>query len=391
MKTRLQHFLMTGICCMLFTSYGWAQKASSTEFPNTSFCEITAELLNYDSVSHVHWNETWYTYYDDGSCDEMTLWAIAGGEMVNKFALSPSANLIGALIHVGDGSFPQGNEFLGTDFLLVAYDNDGVDGMPGTLLDSALVTVENYFWVRCEGLDLLDEDGILYLGMRQLGSSTTAAPIGIDNEQPTENISYARMPGSEAWQVSSYQDFMIRAITCDVSKQDALVKQRNEPNIVVARVSDFDPNLGETPEDGVLTVIDSILPYQEDYYDMGLALATSGYYAYALKRFEDESATYGDWNYSNLVYHVYSFLEEETKQQMKIYPNPANDKIWVEFGPEEKGVVMVNDLSGRTFYQSIIPLSRALTIEVSQWPKGMYLIFITDEGEVRKPVKLLVE
>lgn len=368
-----------------------AQQANTSDFPNITFCHINATIVNNDLAAHVQWSESGYTYYDDGSCDEMTVWAIPGGEMVVKFNLGQSAQVVGAMIYVGDGSFPQGNEFLGTDFLLVAYNNDGVDGMPGTLLDSVFITVENYLWVRCEGLDVPDEDGIFYLGMRQLGSSTTAAPIGIDNEQPTENKSYARMPGSEAWQVSSYQDFMIRAITCDVSKQDVLVKQRNEPNIVVARVSDFDPNLGETPEDGVLTVIDSLLPYQEDYYDMGLTLAISGYYAYALKRFEDESATYGDWNYSNSVYHLYSSTEEIGTQQMTLYPNPANDKIWVEFGPEEKGVVMVNDLSGHVFYQSIIPLSGELTIEVSQWPKGMYLMLVKDEGEVCKPVKLVVE
>ena len=55
------------------------------------------------------------------------------------------ATAIGGQIYVGDGSFP--GPFLGTEFGIALFDDDGPGGLPGTMLDSSGVTVNNYGWV----------------------------------------------------------------------------------------------------------------------------------------------------------------------------------------------------------------------------------------------------
>jgi len=104
MKTNLQMYLMISIFIIPFSVE--AQQANTSDFPNITFCHINATIVNNDLAAHVQWSESGYTYYDDGSCDEMTVWAIPGGEMVVKFNLGQSAQVVGAMIYVGDGSFP---------------------------------------------------------------------------------------------------------------------------------------------------------------------------------------------------------------------------------------------------------------------------------------------
>jgi len=385
-------YLMICVYCIIIMPFRLeAQQANTSDFPNTTFCELSTTIVNNDLAAHVQWSESGYTYYDDGSCDEMTVWVIPGGEMVVKFNLGQSTQVVGAMIHVGDGSFPQGNEFLGTDFLLVAYDNDGVDGMPGTLLDSVVITVENYLWVRCEGLDVPDEDGIFYLGMRQLGSSTTSAPMGIDNEMPRANQSYARMPNGGQWQLSPFQDFMIRAVTCNTSKHEMPARQRNIPNMVVARISDFDPGLGETPEDGLLTVIDSLLPMQEEYLDSTLATAPTGYYAYGLQKQDEETGTFGDWYYSNAVEHILSSVSENPDvQQVTIFPNPTKDQLTIHSKSIEESTISIKDISGRIMITCGIPSNAHISIDVSSWSRGIYFVVVESGQLNEKSIKLVV-
>ncbi|PJB59200.1 MAG: hypothetical protein CO098_04640, partial [Bacteroidetes bacterium CG_4_9_14_3_um_filter_41_19] len=312
MKTKFQLMVFFGICWIFSTpNHAYAQRATSPELPNTIFCEINATMMDNDSSCQVDWRYPWYWYWDDGSGDEYTVWAVPDGETVNKVEIPVGgpAQVVGAEIYVGDGSFPAGGSFLGTDFLLVAYDNDGENGMPGTLLDSVVITVNNYEWVRCEGLNAFDEDGIFFLGMRQLLYPPNVAPMGIDNEMPIVYKSYARQPFTGQWLFSPYQDFMIRAITCYAGKQLSSSSPKDYANIVVSRISDFNPAQGETPEDGVLTVIDSVYGMPALYFDTAMVSLPDGYYAYGLKRFNEEDSTYSDWSYSNAVYHILTSIE----------------------------------------------------------------------------------
>ena len=395
MKTKFQLMVFFGICWIFSTpNHTYAQRATSPELPNTIFCEINATMMDNDSSCQVDWRYPWYWYWDDGSGDEYTVWAVPDGETVNKVEIPVGgpAQVVGAEIYVGDGSFPAGGSFLGTDFLLVAYDNDGENGMPGTLLDSVVITVNNYEWVRCEGLNAFDEDGIFFLGMRQLLYPPNVAPMGIDNEMPIVYKSYARQPFTGQWLFSPYQDFMIRAITCYAGKQLSSSSPKDYANIVVSRISDFNPAQGETPEDGVLTVIDSVYGMPALYFDTAMVSLPDGYYAYGLKRFNEEDSTYSDWSYSNAVYHILTSIEDViSKGIFSVYPNPTHEQVVVRAEAGVNNTIQVTDIIGRIVFRSELPLSGEMTINVSDWPKGLYFVSLSDHGVKNKAVKLVVD
>jgi len=374
--------------------HAYAQRATSQELPNTVFCEINATMMDNDSSCKVDWRYPWIWYWDDGSGDEYTVWAVPDGETVNKVEIPVGgpAQVVGAEIYVGDGSFPTGGSFLGTDFLLVAYDNDGENGMPGTLLDSVVITVNNYDWVRCEGLNAFDEDGIFFLGMRQLLYPPNVAPMGIDNEMPIVYKSYIRQPFKGQWLLSPYQDFMIRAITCYAGKQLSSSLPKDYVNIVVSRISDFNPAQGETPEDGVLMVIDSVFGMPALYLDTAMVSLPDGYYAYGLKKYNSEDSTYSDWSYSNTVYHILTSIEDViSKEIFSVYPNPTHEQVVVRAEAGVNSTIQVTDIIGRIVFRSELPLSGEMTINVSDWPKGLYFVSLSDHGVRNKAVKLVVD
>lgn len=395
MKTKFQLMVFFVICWIFSTpNHAYAQRATSPELPNTIFCEINATMMDNDSSCKVDWRYPWIWYWDDGSGDEYTVWAVPDGETVNKVEIPVGgpAQVVGAEIYVGDGSFPAGGSFLGTDFLLVAYDNDGENGMPGTLLDSVVITVNNYDWVRCEGLNAFDEDGIFFLGMRQLLYPPNVAPMGIDNEMPIMYKSYIRQPFKGQWLLSPYQDFMIRAITCYAGKQLSSSLPKDYVNIVVSRISDFNPAQGETPEDGVLTVIDFVFGMPALYLDTAMVSLTDGYYAYGLKRFNEEDSTYSDWSYSNPVYHILTSIEDViSKEIFSVYPNPTHEQVVVRADAGVNNTIQVTDIIGRIVFRLELPLSGEMTINVSDWPKGLYFVSLSDHGVRNKAVKLVVD
>jgi hypothetical protein len=98
--------------------------------------------------------------------------------------------VIGGSFYVGDGSFP--GPFLGTDFGVAVFDDDGVNGLPGTMLDSNGVTVNNSGWVSLDWLNAEITEGSFYLAMYQAGNAPNTAPIGIDNGSPVHFKSYSK-------------------------------------------------------------------------------------------------------------------------------------------------------------------------------------------------------
>lgn len=364
----------------------------SMEMPNNNFCSIDATIINNDSVCQIIWSSPWSWYYDDGESDDCVIWTVAGGECVVKIELpSGPLRLIGAEINVGDGSFPAGGDFLGNDFLLVVCDNDGEEGLPGTLLDSVTITVDNYGWVSCEGLDTIIEDSIFYLGMRQILPPDSAAPIGIDTDLPTKNHSYIKLPDESNWELSPQQDFMIRALTCVDNKQPGHQAQRDYVGIVVSRVSDFDPTIGETPEDGVLTVIDSIFGMPFEYSDTIFTLLPEGYYAYGLKKFNPTDSTFSDWNWSNTILNPVGIASNEFPVlDIAVFPNPANKMVYMEATTGKNLMVKVVDITGRIVFGSGLPGSGNMSIDVSSWPRGLYLFNIFEDGRLCGSEKVIV-
>ncbi len=279
--------------------------------------------------------------YDDGEANDFVVWTQAGGAVGVSFTPAGyPATVTGGRLFVGDGSFPAGANFLGSPMAVGVIDDDGVDGMPGTILDSVVVTVDNYGWVSFDGVfeNAVFTDGDFYIVMWQIGWATNSAPVGVDTDLPTTYRSVAKLPGMGDWAMSPYQDFMIRAIvdgpnqgvvgsnvgqnvvipkvvegpflatslpagisgtvkSGEFRPMEATNASRDMTNYQIARVSDFDPDLG--PETGTHTIIGN--PTTESYTDAAFGGQPEGFYAYGVKAIYESNESI--WVYSNTVAH----------------------------------------------------------------------------------------
>lgn len=279
--------------------------------------------------------------YDDGGADDYAIWALPGGAVGVHFTpVGYPATVLGGRLYVGDGSFPLGGgNFLGTQIGISIMDDDGVNGLPGTMLDSVVYDVNNYGWVDFYGIfSTIIEEGDFYIIMWQ-GYGVNAAPIGIDTDPPTVYRSVVKPPGS-GWMISPYQDFMIRAYVsgsnAGVMSSNSSGKQVRLPKVTegpylatslpacidgtvkhgeyrtienlnssrslvdytVALITDFDPDLG--PQTGMLTSIANTTDL--DYLDQSYGSYDEGFYAYAVKANYESNES--EWTYSNTVPHL---------------------------------------------------------------------------------------
>ncbi len=173
---------------------------------------VHAEVMADDTWCEITWSLPDGPYeiiMDDGEADDYFVFTHSGSWHAVKFTPAGyPATIIGGNFYVGDGSFP--GPFLGTEFGVAVFDDDGINGVPGTMLDSSGVTVNNSGWVSIDWLEAVVNDGSFYLAMHQSGNVPHAAPIGIDSDNPTHFRSYSKFLAND-WTLSPFQDFMIRA------------------------------------------------------------------------------------------------------------------------------------------------------------------------------------
>ena len=318
--------------CLYEAPYSVPWVLATVNYPDEDFCDVEWSLPEgpYEII------------YDDGEAEDLFVWSTSGNENAVRFTPSGyPAHVFGGRVYVGDGLWPAGN-WLGSDFAIIVYANDGTD-LPGTMLDSIGVTVNNYGWVEFTGLDATIESGDFYLSMYQLNYSPNAAPIGLDQTLPNVYRSYSRSLANSAWSLSIYQDFMMRAYIDGpqtdavtdgtemvyppkVDREKALkhfqtannspfvgrpgtVKAGTTGNIdgytnasdavlyyTVARLSDFDPDLG--PATGTMTILNNVTEFT--YTDNDFAALPMGWYAYAVQ-VAYSSGMLSPWTYSNIV------------------------------------------------------------------------------------------
>lgn len=273
--------------------------------------------------------------YDDGEADDYVNWALPGGAVGVHFTPAAyPATVLGGRIYVGDLYFP-----LGMQFAITIMDDDGVDGLPGTTLDSIWIDINSGGWVDFyDFFSTIIDEGDFYFIWYQ-GYGLNADSIGVDTDMPTVYRSVVKPPGS-GWSISPYQDIMIRAYVCGPntgssnSKSNRItlqlpkatgepfltrgsqtdlngtVKGGGYPNIenlnssrslvdfTVALISDFDPNLG--PSTGTLTSIANTTDL--NYLDQSYGSYDEGFYAYAIKANYESNES--EWIYSNIVAHL---------------------------------------------------------------------------------------
>ena len=179
---------------------------------NAGLFKSTADYLEY--------------FYDDGVAENYCAWQLAGNMLAVKYTPhSSTLSVVGAKIYVGNGAYPVGGNILGQPYRVSVYDNDGDNGMPGTLIDSISGIVTNYEWVSLTGMDApISHD--FYIVVTQLSDAPDCIPIGVDETQPKANQSYSRnVVNTQPWVQSTYQDLMIRALlTISVGTRDNIDK-----------------------------------------------------------------------------------------------------------------------------------------------------------------------
>ena len=274
-----------------------AIRAQNTS-PLCQVCWVTATVDSSDTRCLVDAAAPVSNYYDDGTAENYFAWVVPGGMAAVKLSsvFDETINVYGGSVYVGDGSWPEGADFLGHDFRVYVLDDDGPDGYPGTILDSVTVTVNNYYWVEFEGLNVDISDGYYYLAIKQLESPPYCPPIGVDEDYPVHYKYYIKEVDSLNWSLSPYNNLMIRAYTCSVQEGG---ENRDLDSYKLAFIDGFNPCNGEGPEDGTMNILSTNagFPYVDDWSSL-----PSGYYAYAVNMFCDSVTS--EWTYSNVVSHL---------------------------------------------------------------------------------------
>jgi len=296
-------FLFTAFICLISATAIFAQRTGQVVelSPSQNIADnrftVTANVMDNDTWCRLEWPdpggyipELWF---DDGEADDYITFLNPGSMYALKFITYFENYLVtGGRIYVGDGSFP--GPFLGTSFRVLAYDDDGVDGLPGTVIDSTDVMVNNYEWVEFEGLTAEFADGNFYLVMKQLASNFDSAPMGVDLDNPTYLRSYINFSDS-GWVLSPLQDFMIRAWITGYNEP-----AREIDSFEVARFSGFEYN--ESPLAGDTTVLEAIT--LSEYNDYEWDALDPGLYAYGVKT-HFTNGEWSDYDVSNLVMHIF--------------------------------------------------------------------------------------
>jgi hypothetical protein len=292
MKRKLK-FAFFFLICLLQTLTGNSQAIDShLPLDPGSLYYVDARVMDSNSWCKVAWN--WNNgfplelVYDDGEADDLFVFTNPGS--LNAVRFTPTSypcRVAGGQIYVGDGSFP--GPFLGTDLRLLIFDDQGEDGLPGNVLDSMTITVDNYDWIEFEGFNVIISGGDFYLAMKQLNPAPDAAPVGVDYDNPVNNRSYTKFLDNP-WELSAFQDFMMRAWITGTEPDPS--------TYTIDRFSDFDPN--GSPLLGIITPLDTTGIHI--YHDYAWDTLADGWYAYGVKE-HYEGGGASDYVISNIAGH----------------------------------------------------------------------------------------
>jgi hypothetical protein len=268
-KTGYQTVTVTGVVVTVGgTTALNAQMFEEVYAPSCATAVVNAD----DTQSTVTWcvpNGPYELLYDDGSAENFAAWQLPGN--MNAVKYTPKgypAKVVGGKFFVGDGSFPVGGNFMGKKFRVDVYKADGTNGMPGTFVDSASVTVNSYGWINAAIPNAHEiASGSFYLVMVQLSAEPNCVPIGVDESLPKAYKSYSRnVVAGTPWVLSPYQDFMMHAVVSSPMADDDNAVSGNfvSPSRVQGMISQSSPMADAGIEmDATVTA-----PEGYDNYDM---------------------------------------------------------------------------------------------------------------------------
>jgi hypothetical protein len=84
-------------------------------------------------------------------------------------------------------------------------------------------------------------------------------------------------------------------------------------------------------------------------------------------------------------------VEENAGSALRVFPNPANDRLNVALNSAENAVVSIKDMTGRVVLQQASNRSSMLTLDVQSLPTGTYIVEISNENELLRQVVQIVK
>ncbi len=103
---------------------------------------------------------------------------------------------------------------------------------------------------------------------------------------------------------------------------------------------------------------------------------------------QDGEYTFGYWNWQQWIYNKPTLLVND---KIIIYPNPAKEECTVQYSFEKGQIVSIYNIMGtKIFEHKITDKQDKLTILLSQFRKGVYIIEIAEKQSINK-TKLIVE
>jgi hypothetical protein len=261
--------------------------------------EVLAEVDENAGVCHVNWNMptgSGQIIYDDSEAEDFFLFNAEGSAIAVRFTPDTyPATITGGMLYVGKGTETSNKTgFYGSEIIVGILNVDSV-GMPGVIIDTANISINSFGWIDFSGkFNTIIETGDFFLAVWQVNSGVNAVPVGIDEDNAANNRSYYRLANT-SWGLSLVQGMMIRAFTR--GPINYAVSGFN--NYQVWRISQFDPNVGEYPQEGYGTRLLLGNTIDTSFTDAGYGTFTEGWYDYCVKTGYND--TVSDCSYSNII------------------------------------------------------------------------------------------
>jgi hypothetical protein len=261
--------------------------------------EVLAEVDENAGVCHVNWNMptgSGQIVYDDSEAEDFFLFNAEGSAIAVRFTPDTyPATITGGMLYVGKGTETSNKTgFYGSEIIVGILNVDSV-GMPGVIIDTATISINGFGWIDFSGrFNTIIETGDFFLAVWQVNSGVNAVPVGIDEDNAANNRSYYRLANT-SWGLSLVQGMMIRAFTR--GPINYAVSGFN--NYQVWRISQFDPNVGEYPQEGYGTRLLLGNTIDTSFTDAGYGTFTEGWYDYCVKTGYND--TVSDCSYSNII------------------------------------------------------------------------------------------
>ena len=105
---------------------------------------------------------------------------------------------------------------------------------------------------------------------------------------------------------------------------------------------------------------------------------------------EDGSIQLGNGYYPSLDLSTLNTEAPELQLQVKVYPNPVNNSLTINFQHPETGTLELIDLQGRSLLLQAIRSSKKILMNTSGYNSGLYIVkFTSNNGVSSQSISIL--